>query len=182
MSPDLTKYRLNVAGSPCILPDLYITSVGSGGSGFGEENPPLDPPASGLGRRNPSPNRRSGRFGRVARVGRVPGWVGHPYLWRTRNDFCICDAGDNHLLFTFELESDLEKVLLQEPWSFDRHLVVLQKYDATSPMEQVDFLKSSFWIQIHNLPLTCLTPDVAMEIGESLGDVRSEERRVGKEC
>ena len=92
-------------------------------------------------------------------------------LWRTRNDFCICDAGDNHLLFTFELESDLEKVLLQEPWSFDRHLVVLQKYDATSPMEQVDFLKSSFWIQIHNLPLICLTSNVAMEIGESLGDV-----------
>ena len=33
-------------------------------------------------------------------------------LWHTRSDFCICDAGDNHLLFTFELESDLEKVLL----------------------------------------------------------------------
>ena len=92
-------------------------------------------------------------------------------LWRTRNDFCIRDASDNHLLFTFELESDLEKVLLGEPWSFDQHLVVLQKYDGTSPMEQVDFSKSSFWIQIHNLPLTCLSPDVAMEIGESLGDV-----------
>ena len=29
----------------------------------------------------------------------------------------------------------------------------------------------SFWVQIHNLPLSWLTPDVAMEIGESLGDV-----------
>ena len=92
MSPDLTKSHLNVAGShqislECrrILPDLYITSVGSGGSGFGEENPPLDPPASGLGVRNPSPivgvvgsdGCRFG-FGRVARIGRVSGWVGHP--------------------------------------------------------------------------------------------------------
>ena len=45
-----------------ILPellDLYITSVGLGGSGFGEENPPLDPPASGLGRKNPSPTNGS---------------------------------------------------------------------------------------------------------------------------
>ena len=92
-------------------------------------------------------------------------------LWRTRSDFCIRDAGNNHLLFTFELESDLEKVLLGEPWSFDRHLVVLQKYDGTSPMEHVDFSKSSFWIQLHNLPLTCLNPDIAMEIGDSLGDV-----------
>ena len=92
MLPDLTKSRLNVAGfhqisfgSPCILPDLYITSVGSGGSGFGEENPPLDPPALGLGRRNLSPivgvvGSGGYRFG-FGRVGRVPGWVGHPYLY-----------------------------------------------------------------------------------------------------
>ena len=36
-----------------ISPDLYITSVGSGGSSFGEENPSLDSLASGLGCRNP---------------------------------------------------------------------------------------------------------------------------------
>ena len=32
-----------------------ITSVRSSGSGFGEENPPLDPPTSGLRSGNPSP-------------------------------------------------------------------------------------------------------------------------------
>ena len=40
-------------------------------------------------------------------------------LWHMSSDFCIRDAGDNHLLFTFELESNLEKVLMGEPWSFD---------------------------------------------------------------
>ena len=99
MSPDLIKSRLNVAGShqisvgsPRILPDLYITSVGSGGLGFGEENPPLDPPTSSLGRRNSSLTVGvvgSGscrlRFGRVARVGWVPSWVGHPQSWFLRD-------------------------------------------------------------------------------------------------
>ena len=42
-----------------ISPDLYITFVGSGGSGFGEENLPLNPPALGLGRGNPKPTDRS---------------------------------------------------------------------------------------------------------------------------
>ena len=72
-------------GSPRILPDLYITSVGSDGLGFGEENPPLDPPASSLRRGNPSSAVRvvgSGgfQFGFrwVAQVGRVSSWVGHP--------------------------------------------------------------------------------------------------------
>ena len=32
-----------------ISPNLYITSVESSGSGFGEENPSLDSPVSGLG-------------------------------------------------------------------------------------------------------------------------------------
>ena len=36
-------------------------------------------------------------------------------LWHMSSDFCIRDAGDNHLLFTFELESNLEKVLMGEP-------------------------------------------------------------------
>ena len=40
-------------------PDLYITSVGSSGSGFGEENPPLDSPTSSLGYRNLSPTDES---------------------------------------------------------------------------------------------------------------------------
>ena len=75
-------------GSPQILPDLYITSVGLGGSGIGEENPPLNPPASGLGRGNLSPiievvdlGGCQFGFGQVAQVGRVSGWVGHPYSW-----------------------------------------------------------------------------------------------------
>ena len=35
-------------------------------------------------------------------------------LWRTSNDFRIRDAGDNHLLFAFELEFDVEKLLMEK--------------------------------------------------------------------
>ena len=35
--------------------ELYITSIRSGGWGFGEKNLPLNPPVSGLGHRNPKP-------------------------------------------------------------------------------------------------------------------------------
>ena len=60
-----------------ISPDLYITFVRSGGSGFGEENPPLDPPVLGLGCRNPKLTNGSVdsgwtrvEIGRVGRSGR----------------------------------------------------------------------------------------------------------------
>ena len=45
-SLDLLRFEL-------ISPDLYITSVGSSGSSFGEEYLPFDSPVSGLRCENP---------------------------------------------------------------------------------------------------------------------------------
>ena len=39
-------------------------------------------------------------------------------LWRTKHKFEVSDAGNNRMLFVFET---VEKVLLGELWSFDRH-------------------------------------------------------------
>lgn len=47
-------------------------------------------------------------------------------LWRTRGNFEINDAGGNVILFDFELEVDAVKVMMGEPWAFDRHLVVME--------------------------------------------------------
>ena len=64
-------------------------------------------------------------------------------------------------------------MLLREPWSFDKHLVVFQGYDGKSPLEELDFNFSKFWVQIHYLPFHLLTPEVALVIGETLGIVIS---------
>ena len=54
-------------------------------------------------------------------------------LWRTRNEFKIREVGDHILLFVFELETDAKQVLAQEPWSFDKNLILLQRYDYSIP-------------------------------------------------
>ena len=65
-------------------------------------------------------------------------------LWRMRYGFQICDAGNNHLVFAFEAMADAKKVLLGEPWSFDRHLVVFQKMDGSTPVQELDFMTNLF--------------------------------------
>ena len=92
-------------------------------------------------------------------------------LWRTRQSFNIRDARNNHLMFAFEIEVDVEKVLLGEPWSFDRHLAVFQRYDGKVPMKELDFGFSKFWVQLHHLPFNLLTLEVAMDIAQTLGTV-----------
>ena len=96
-------------------------------------------------------------------------------LWRARNEFQIREVGDHTLLFVFETETDAKRVLDQEPWSFDKHLILLQRYDYSIPVKQLRFTKITFWVQIHGLPLRLLDPETAIELGETLGEVITDE-------
>nr|POF21472.1 hypothetical protein CFP56_18512 [Quercus suber] len=86
--------------------------------------------------------------------------------------FNVKDAVDNYLLFGFESELDVEKVIMGEPWSYDRHLVILHRYDGKTPLADLQLSTAMFWVQIHNLPFSMLSPEIAMDIGETLGEVR----------
>ena len=50
-------------------------------------------------------------------------------IWRTKNGFKVQREGDHIVLFTFNDESEVNKIIATEPWSFDKHLMVLQKYE-----------------------------------------------------
>ena len=92
-------------------------------------------------------------------------------LWRTCGDFQASDAKHNHMVFTFEVEEDVEKVFMGEPWSFDRHLVVFTRYDGLGSVQELLFDKVSFWVQIHHLPFSHMTEETAISLGETIGPV-----------
>ena len=52
-------------------------------------------------------------------------------LWHTKKGFEVRDMGDHRVLFVFSDESDIDKVLLEELWSFDKNLVALRRSDNT---------------------------------------------------
>nr|POF12390.1 uncharacterized protein CFP56_52682 [Quercus suber] len=92
-------------------------------------------------------------------------------IWHTKRNFEVSTVGDNILLIAFEWEVDAKKVLQGEPWVFDRQLVVLQRYDGSAPVTDLSFDRTTFWVQIHNLPFSLMTVDVAISLGETLGIV-----------
>ena len=75
-------------------------------------------------------------------------------LWRTRRNFEVRAADDNIALFTFELEASMEKVLHGELWTYNRHLVTLERYNGQKPENELSFCNTTFWIQIHDLPFS----------------------------
>ena len=50
------------------------------------------------------------------------------------------------ILFDFELEVDTQKVLTGEPWAFDRHLVVMERYDGSYPVHTLKFDSTLRWV------------------------------------
>ena len=92
-------------------------------------------------------------------------------LWRTKGSFQASDAKQNFMVFSFDLEEDVEKVLMGEPWSFDRHLVAFCKYDGATLVQELSFDRVAFWVQIHHLPFSLLTKEVAFKLGDTLGTI-----------
>ncbi|XP_030931069.1 uncharacterized protein At4g02000-like [Quercus lobata] len=93
-------------------------------------------------------------------------------LWRSEKDVQIKDMGDNILFFNFEDECDLGRVLEHEPWTYDKHLVVFEKVTANVPISALAFQFTTFWIQIHDLPVQCLNQETRNAIGNSLGTIQ----------
>ena len=92
-------------------------------------------------------------------------------LWKTRNGFEIRDVGNHILLFVFDNENEAERVLAIEPWMYDKHLIILSRYDGSCPIQKIRFHTVKLWVQIHGLLVNRLNERTDYGIGNSIGEV-----------
>lgn len=74
-------------------------------------------------------------------------------LWRSTNGFKIKRLGDHKVLFVFDNLLDVDRIIQNQPWSFDKHFVVIQRYDSDTPTSNFSLTKPISGCKFATFPL-----------------------------
>ena len=95
--------------------------------------------------------------------------------WKTTSGVSVNDVGDNLFLFRFNTEDDRQTILDLAPWFVEGFLLVLKPCSNLTPICNIDFTGSPFWVQVHNLPPDRMYQENANTIGNQLGKLLDSE-------
>ncbi|PON42038.1 Zinc knuckle CX2CX4HX4C [Parasponia andersonii] len=97
-------------------------------------------------------------------------------VWRVPYEFYVEQLGSNNVFaFHFRSEDDRLRVFSGGPWSFGGQPISLVKPKGIREIDRMDFYQVSFWIQILNVPIACMTNDCAVFLGKLIGDLEDVE-------
>jgi hypothetical protein len=91
--------------------------------------------------------------------------------WKMDKMPLVRQVGANLFMFVFHSVEALERVLFMRPWSYDKHLVLIKRFEGDAQPQSVQFTHESFWIRVHNLPIKSMTQEVGENIGMAIGKV-----------
>ncbi|TXG72698.1 hypothetical protein EZV62_001277 [Acer yangbiense] len=97
-------------------------------------------------------------------------------IWRVNERVDIEALEGNVFAFHFKNLADKRLVQSGGPWTFDRALTTLEEPTGTGDIAHMKFSTIEIWVQIHNLPLMCMTEDIGVFLGTMIGEVKEVTR------
>lgn len=92
-------------------------------------------------------------------------------LWKPNKGLQVSKIEDNLYLAEFGDSRDKKKVMEMRPWSYEKQLVLMREFEGELVPKEIRLRWSPFCIQIHNLPLKCMTSGTGYMIGAKIGEV-----------
>ncbi|KAK3182772.1 hypothetical protein Dsin_030058 [Dipteronia sinensis] len=82
----------------------------------------------------------------------------------------------------WQCEEDRCRVMAGGPWTFDGALIVLVEPSGKGNIANMSFQSSEFWVQIHGVPMLCMTKEIGQFLGRMVGLVKEVDVRLSGEC
>lgn len=91
--------------------------------------------------------------------------------WGHLDGVQVADVGPNKFLFTFNKREEAQEVFNKTPWYVMNRLISLQRWNIRESMEEINFNRVQFWVQLQGLPLEFLTIKNAEKILSQIGTI-----------
>jgi hypothetical protein len=88
--------------------------------------------------------------------------------WEFAVPFSFAVLGPNKFLFKLSKPEHSTKILKQVTWNVNGFLIILQHWHPKATLNELSFHSTSFWIQVHGLPLINMSTKIAISIGNGL--------------
>ncbi|GLT55227.1 hypothetical protein SLA2020_283680 [Shorea laevis] len=89
--------------------------------------------------------------------------------WQFLKSLSMEAISESTFIFTFEDAQDMQRVQELSPWNIRGHPLILQPWDKSMSLIDLDFSNGVYWVQVHDLPLELMTTQNAEIIGNQLG-------------
>ncbi|KAK1566944.1 hypothetical protein Q3G72_006375 [Acer saccharum] len=95
-------------------------------------------------------------------------------IWRTNEGVEIEALEGNLFACYFKNMDDRKYIQSGGTWTFDRAIIAFKEPSGTGNIAHMKFNRVEFWVQIHKLPLLCLTKDIGTFLGKMIGEIDNE--------
>lgn len=92
-------------------------------------------------------------------------------LWRPLKGVDMKVLSDNRFLFTFHNRADIDQVMERQPWTFEKHVLILKEISPFEQPSKVILDKAVFWVRMIDLPIGAIKEHIIDKIGSKAGRV-----------
>ncbi|KAK3204448.1 hypothetical protein Dsin_018494 [Dipteronia sinensis] len=103
-------------------------------------------------------------------------------IWQVNNGMNNESVSGNTFTFHFSDGHDLNRVIAGGPWSFDNALIAMERPAGKGTTDSLSFSLADFWIQIHQIPLLCMTREIGCFLGGLIGQVLDVDGGASGDC
>ncbi|KAH7548411.1 hypothetical protein JRO89_XS14G0122200 [Xanthoceras sorbifolium] len=100
----------------------------------------------------------------------------------SKDKYNVYSYWDEHLCFQIQVCLGQKKNSRGRAMVFRQEFLILREAKGIGKISESDFQFSPMWIQLHNLPLACMSRDVGLFLGEMIGKVLKVDPGSSEDC